>query len=327
MRDQDEDQDAPGEMVDIMIDPQLRPQIPMAPSQSEADHATSDRNDTNEAAAEDDTREQQTDEENGAPDCARDTTTDDPEPQTLHDIQILDLHSDRPYISYRGKVFEGEWAEVMGTEFILAQHEHGGSLPVLRQLTQDVDLFAASSSRITTKEKIPKSKDVDDDDLADIKDEWNIKVPVGKDKTGERARQARFLESLMALKKKKGQEDQVTVFATRVDEQDFADDANPDQKPPQRKKKPAEKRERTQPPQRAGGQISNPFAGRRVSGGRAPRRGRALIDSLSAVSQPTPGTLDEMNRSAPGRAATSAQRPPNRQPPDDTDAMDTSPST
>lgn len=329
MRDQDEDQDAPGEMVDIMIDPQLGHQVPMAPSQSTADHAITQRNDTNEAAAEDDIREQQSNEEHGAPVRAQDPAENDtePEPSTSHDIQILDLHSDRPYISYRGKVFEGEWAEVMGTELILAQHEQGGSLPVLRQLAQDVDLFAASSSRITTKEKIPKSKDMDDDDLADIKDEWSIKVPAGKDKTGERARQARFLESIMALKKKKGQQDQVTVFATRVDEQDFADDANPDQKPPQRKKRPTEKRERTQPLQRAGSQSSNPFAGRRVGGGRAPRRSRALIDSLSAVSEPTPATFDEMNRSTPRGDVTGAQRHTNSQPPDDTDAMDTSPPT
>lgn len=329
MRDQDEDQDAPGEMVDIMIDPLLRHQVPMAPSQSTADQPSTQRNDTVEAAAEDDTREQQTDEENAVPDRAQDPAGDDPESQTStsHDIQILDLHSDRPYISYRGKVFEGEWAEVMGTELILAQHDQGGNLPVLRQLAQDVDLFAASSSRIMTKEKIPKSKDVDDDDLADVKDEWNIKVPAGKDRTGERARQARFLESLMALKKKKGQRDQVTVFATRVDEQDFADDANPDQKPPQRRKKPAEKRERTQPPQRAGSQSSNPFAGRRIGGGRTSRRARGLIDSLSAVSQPTPDTLDEMNRSATGSAASGAQRASNRQPPHDDDATDTSPPT
>lgn len=30
------------------------------------------------------------------------------------DIEILDLHTEHPIISYRGKVFEGSWAEILG---------------------------------------------------------------------------------------------------------------------------------------------------------------------------------------------------------------------
>ncbi|GAB0137432.1 hypothetical protein EsDP_00005696 [Epichloe bromicola] len=129
-------------------------------------------------------------------------------------IQVLELHSRNPVISYRGRLFEGKWAEVIGTEVILAQHDSVDSLPALRTLPGDIDLLAASSSRILTTEKMMKPHVPEQDTLAPIKEEWNIRIPSGKDKTGERAEQASFLENLIALKMKRGDEDQVTVYAT-----------------------------------------------------------------------------------------------------------------
>lgn len=143
-----------------------------------------------------------------------DDDEEEEEAEVLEDIQILELHSANPIISYRGRVFEGQWAEVIGTEAILARHDKGKPLPALRNLADKVDVLAASSSRIMTTEKVLKPKVAEEDTLAPIKEEWNIRVPRGKDKTGERALQANFLENLIALKKKKGQTDQVTVYAT-----------------------------------------------------------------------------------------------------------------
>ncbi|OAQ96325.1 hypothetical protein LLEC1_03729 [Akanthomyces lecanii] len=94
------------------------------------------------------------------------------------DIQILELHSDHPLISYRGRLFEGEWAEIIGTEALLARHDDKKPLPALRQVPDNIDLLGAVSSRI--------------------------------DRTGARRQQARFLENIMALKKMKGQTDNVT---------------------------------------------------------------------------------------------------------------------
>lgn len=302
-----------------MIDPQLRVQTRMMELQTKEKDNAKEKDEENEVAADDEQNEQQTDED----DAAQVPAVVDQQPETSHDIQILDLHSDKPYISYRGRVFEGEWAEVMGTELILAQHDQNDNLAVLRHLAHGVDLLAASSSRIITKERIPKLKETRDDDLAEIKHECNIKVPAGKDRSGERARQARFLENLMALKKKKGQEDQVTIYATNTAGQDFEDNKDPDQKPP--KKSAVEKRGKRQPVQKTGAISSNPFAGRRQRGGeRASRRGRGLIDSLSAVSRHTSDTLDEMYRNDPEGSTSDAQQLADDARIEDPDAMDMS---
>lgn len=148
--------------------------------------------------------------------------------QPIQDIQILDLHSERPFISYRGRVFEGEWAEVVGTELILADHnDKNRGLPALRTMPGDVDLLAASCSRILTTEKALKPKNPEEDPLADVRKEWLISIPPGVDKSGERAQQASFLEKLIALKLKKGEKDQVTVYAKEAIGKNFKDHRDP----------------------------------------------------------------------------------------------------
>ncbi|KAG6002922.1 hypothetical protein E4U43_001006 [Claviceps pusilla] len=151
------------------------------------------------------------------------------------DVQILELHSRNPLISYRGRLFEGKWAEVIGTEAIFAPHDSSDPLPALRNLPGDIDLLAASSSRILTTEKIVKPKVPEQDTLAPIKKEWNIRIPVGKDKTGERAEQTNFLENLIALKMKRGDRDQVTVYATDGAGKDWDDRKGMDFKPRRRR--------------------------------------------------------------------------------------------
>ncbi|KAG8418308.1 hypothetical protein J3458_005727 [Metarhizium acridum] len=147
------------------------------------------------------------------------------EPLDTEEIQILDLHTTSPLFSYRGRLFQGNWAEVIGTEVILAgtPSDDSAALPSLRTLPGDISLLAASSSRIMTSEKIPRPKIPSVDKLAPIKEEWNIRIPLGKDKTGERAEQINFLENLMAFKIKKGDKDQVTVYATDGKGKDWDD--------------------------------------------------------------------------------------------------------
>ena len=65
--------------------------------------------------------------------------------QPQDDIQILDLHSEHPLISYRGRIFEGDWSEIIGTEAILTQRTPTSHpLPALRHLADDIDLLAFS---------------------------------------------------------------------------------------------------------------------------------------------------------------------------------------
>lgn len=122
------------------------------------------------------------------------------------------------------EVFKGSWAEVIRTEAIFARHNpHNphNPLPALPNPPYDVDLVAASASEMLTTEKVLKPRSgtgTGSDDLAGIAKEWNIRIAVGKNmKSGEGAQQACFLESLIALKKKRGESDQVTVFAKAGD--------------------------------------------------------------------------------------------------------------
>ncbi|KAH7325921.1 hypothetical protein B0I35DRAFT_474646 [Stachybotrys elegans] len=166
-----------------------------------------------------------------------DATEENTAPEELRDLQILDLHTQKPVIAYRGRIFEGQWAEMIGTDMILAHHEDEATdkLPALRRLPGGVDLLGASASRILTKEKVLKSKNPEVDTLAPIREEWNIRIPRGKHKTGDKARQTRFLENLMALKKKKGETDHVTIYAKDGAGKNFKDTVGPDSMPRRRK--------------------------------------------------------------------------------------------
>ncbi|KHN96633.1 Transcription factor TFIIIC, tau55-related protein [Metarhizium album ARSEF 1941] len=159
------------------------------------------------------------------------------EPLQIEDMQILDLHTPNPLFSYRGRLFQGHWAEVIGTEVILTSTSSPNlaTLPSLRTLPGDISLLAASSSRIMTSEKIPRPKIPSVDTLAPIKEECKIRIPIGKDRTGERAEQANFLENLIALKIKRGDKDEVTVHATDGQGKDWDDRKTVDYRPRRKK--------------------------------------------------------------------------------------------
>ncbi|UKZ75201.1 hypothetical protein TrVFT333_002876 [Trichoderma virens FT-333] len=229
------------------------------------------------------------------------------ENEPLEEIQILELHSRNPIISYRGRVFEGQWAEVIGTEAILADREakDASQLPALRHLPGGVDILGASSSRILTTEKILKPKVAQEDSLAVIREEWNIRIPPGKDRTGERAQQLRFLENLIALKKKRGDADEVTVYAMDGPGKDFDDRKGPDFKP--RRKKPSlgvdqnngasqsdrrERRYTRRSQARRGGRRRRASAARGT--GAATNRGAGSALDSNTLSTPTPSHWDEL---------------------------------
>ncbi|GAB1315269.1 Transcription factor TFIIIC triple barrel domain-containing protein [Madurella fahalii] len=146
------------------------------------------------------------------------------------EIQILELHSKEPVVSYRNHVFRGTWCENIGTEMIFTPHDDNAPLPALRNLNQNIDLLAASASRINFREAtlLPREKDKTSDRAADMailgstddleediperyKRNGGIYVHIGGDKSGLRQPQAHFLEDLIALKRKRGETDEVTV--------------------------------------------------------------------------------------------------------------------
>ena len=213
----------------------------------------------------------------------------------VEDIQILDLHSKRPIIAYKGRTFEGQWAEIIGTEAIFTNRDSENPLPALRQLDGNVDLLAASASRILTSDNVLKPKVSKEDPLAAIREEWNIRIPVGKDKSGERALQTRFLENLIALKKKKGESDQVTVYAKDGENKNFKDTRDPDYKPRRRRRIFDENGQEVFPqkpkPQRGRRRMGRPklHTGRdRGSAAGARHEGTDVFGGSSVLSTPTP---------------------------------------
>ncbi|KAG9502873.1 hypothetical protein J7337_005708 [Fusarium musae] len=221
-------------------------------------------------------------------------------------IQILELHSEKPVISYKGRTFEGSWAEVIGTEAIFTARDSDRPLPALRHLDGNIDFLGACASRIATKETVVKPKMIREDPLAAIREEWNIRIPVGKDRSGERAEQTRFLENLMAIKKRNKEKDQVTVWAKDGEGQDFKDNRDPDYKPRRRRRLLNEdgeevipKRERRRASGRRGGRPRLRPGVVRGRGPTAPTRS-ATRDLESTVhegnmSTPTPSRWNELH--------------------------------
>lgn len=141
---------------------------------------------------------------------------------TLDKLQVMDLHSPNPLLSYRGMVFRGSWAENIGTEMIFMPHEQDTKLPILRQVPGDIDLVAASSTRINFKQVQLEIKGGEPQKMSDwewaeaadrrYRENGGLYVHVGSDKHGYRRPQANFLEDFEALKRKRGEMEGVTII-------------------------------------------------------------------------------------------------------------------
>lgn len=200
-------------------------------------------------------------------------------------IQIMDLHTERPLIAHRGMVFTGTWANNIGTELIFTEPldkeqedqdddeedeggmEDGGSgtqhhganagrpgssssnsstasgpgpgaknrpggtsatnkpLPYIAALP-GATLLAASSARLQcrpttlTARSAPRRRH---EAHRAARAANGFAIQVSDDRTGQRRPQARFLERLAALKRARGEADEVTV-ATVENPDDFVED-------------------------------------------------------------------------------------------------------
>ncbi|RYP60192.1 hypothetical protein DL769_008216 [Monosporascus sp. CRB-8-3] len=157
-------------------------------------------------------------------------------------VQIMELHSPNPVISYKGRVYEGQWSRHVGTELLLTRRDHncegeggGGSgsnnpnpnptsntLPALRHLDNGVDLLAASCARITVTQREPERREDTEEgrrrrtrlSLPEEREAMATRIPPPETAKPSRARvdQAHFLARLIALKKRKGETDEVAVL-------------------------------------------------------------------------------------------------------------------
>lgn len=238
--------------------------------------------------------------------------------RNVGEIQVLDLHSDNPIISYKGRIFSGRWASNIGTELIFGAHSEIAErdLPHLQALPGGVDLMAASSVRILTTpaDLRPKyrpeggpalmlpyaNRRPAPDRYRAMRKESKIEIPIAFDKHGRRKPQARFLENLMAIKKKKNEFDEVTTI-TKDTARDYVDkDEDPEEASAQKKRARDRRRQKRLQDERA----AKPKK-RRV-GGNGWRRNRVVSfvendkdqssadEGVSTASRLTPKTWGEL---------------------------------
>ncbi|KAI1112985.1 hypothetical protein F5Y14DRAFT_419229 [Nemania sp. NC0429] len=129
-------------------------------------------------------------------------------------VQILELHSENPIISYKGRVYSGQWRENTTTELLLMQHDKTSPLPVLRHLDDGVDLLAASACRISVMEQLLRPRASNRErQRASVNLPQTVIPPVDVKASQERTDQRNFLADLIAIKRRKGETDDVTVIA------------------------------------------------------------------------------------------------------------------
>lgn len=163
------------------------------------------------------------------------TTTDMADTAT---VQILDLHTPNPLISYKEHIFSCQWSNNVGTELLFTRHDPASPLPSLRPLRDNVDLLAATSTRLTSThvvlnpcDPLPTTDDFSSrrgrprgrgrswrgirGNLTAESPRSDFAIEVGKQASEVRKSQASFLEELMELKAERGEQDAVTVVANK----------------------------------------------------------------------------------------------------------------
>ncbi|KAL8912894.1 MAG: hypothetical protein Q9171_002188 [Xanthocarpia ochracea] len=173
-----------------------------------------------------------------------------------HDrIQILDLHTQNPLISYHDRIYSCTWASTIGTDIFLASPESLSAASIDREpvtpiyTLPNVSIIGTSCINLTARpvtitprndtsqpqpttpapstypQPVPIAPN--DDPSQTVKPtsappaftlpnpDQPLKIPLSPAAANTRRAQASFLESLSAIKASKGETDQVTVHATK----------------------------------------------------------------------------------------------------------------
>jgi hypothetical protein len=155
------------------------------------------------------------DDESDSPERPDNTTAQEVDrPAKPTHVQILDLHTSNPIVSYNGQVFSCQWAQNIGTELLFTPHDKSSSLPILRNLPGNVDLLAASSAGIISEPVKVKPKAPVRKPLPAARPRAPAsQISLPKNASVQKRSQASFLEKLIEIKEAKGEEDLVTVHA------------------------------------------------------------------------------------------------------------------
>ena len=148
-------------------------------------------------------------------------------------IQILDLHTQNPIVSYRNQMYSCEWTSTLGTDLLLTTPTPDFSHPVLRE-KPDVSVLAASSIKLMGRpaqianrhgakedgQQSPPAPETSTTsaNTASAENPTLFKIPLGPTPSRARQKQANFLERFMAIKAKKGEKDNVTIHTQKVNQ-------------------------------------------------------------------------------------------------------------
>ena len=157
-------------------------------------------------------------------------------PLELEDrIQILDFHSPNPIISYRNQIYSCDWTSTIGTDILITAPELNDPHPVLRQ-GPGVSVLAATRLKLSGRpvqldSRQTKSSGTQSNDsksapdssskpntIPDGKQVTSVKIPDGLAPNRARQNQANFLQRLIAVKAVKGETDEVTVYAQKINQ-------------------------------------------------------------------------------------------------------------
>lgn len=162
----------------------------------------------------------------------REQEQDDADLNALSNVQVLDLHTRNPIISYQDHVYSCSWVDMIGTNMFFTQpgiSEDYGVQPLLS--TDEFDLLGTSTIKLVGHraymKKSSKKRARPEDDGEDYTNnaeraELPQQDPEGRSlgtltrsnpkKNAQIKRQAAFLEKLMEIKDKRGHQDSVRAY-------------------------------------------------------------------------------------------------------------------
>jgi hypothetical protein len=126
-------------------------------------------------------------------------------------VQIMDLHSANPIVSYQSQIFSCSWVDLLGSELVFSFSDQHADAPVLRK-DQNADLICACRAKLLGQKSnlISASAGVDRTLIQ------RNQQQATEDATLPPSAQGRFLQRLIDAKRAKGQTDTVrTVFPTK----------------------------------------------------------------------------------------------------------------
>ena len=148
-------------------------------------------------------------------------------------IQVLDLHTENPLISYQNQLYSCEWTSTLGTDLLLTAPAPEFFHPILRE-KPNVSVLAASSiklmgrpAQIATRHRTEEGgqpstpaleTSIASASAASPEKAMPVNIPLGATPSRARQKQANFLERLIAIKAKKGETDNVTVYTQKVNQ-------------------------------------------------------------------------------------------------------------